>query len=218
MNILKYGYIAIALFSGAIVTSCSDSDKTYEKNINAETITWEQIDPGVRKFFIKSVAYGIEKATGLVNETDALAVVIKTLEMSLDVDSSDLSGEYKAYWEASVPIIKAIIADLKKEDSIPLPTSMAGMAEYQQQLLDKVMKVRDKHQAEFDELKRKYPNATALFDSPQPGITQPKIMELFSAKYNIEQITMSNVMTSDSPEEALRKTAQQLYALAEEQK
>ena len=43
-------------------------------------------------------------------------------------------------------------------------------------------------------------------------------MELFSAKYNIEQITMSNVMTSDSPEEALRKTAQQLYALAEEQK
>lgn len=218
MNILKYGYIAIALFSGAIVTSCSDSDKTYEKTINAETITWEQIDPGVRKFFIKSVAYGIEKATGLVNETDALAVVIKTLEMSLDVDSSDLSGEYKAYWEASVPIIKAIIADLKKEDSIPLPTSMAGMAEYQQQLLDKVMKVRDKHQAEFDELKRKYPNATALFDSPQPGITQPKIMELFSAKYNIEQITMSNVMTSDSPEEALRKTAQQLYALAEEQK
>ena len=168
MNILKYGYIAIALFSGAIVTSCSDSDKTYEKTINAETITWEQIDPGVRKFFIKSVAYGIEKATGLVNETDALAVVIKTLEMSLDVDSSDLSGEYKAYWEASVPIIKAIIADLKKEDSIPLPTSMAGMAEYQQQLLDKVMKVRDKHQAEFDELKRKYPNATALFDSPQP--------------------------------------------------
>lgn len=218
MNILKYGYIAIALFSGAIVTSCSDSDKTYEKTINAENITWEQIDPGVRKFFIKSVAYGIEKATGLVNETDALAVVIKTLEMSLDVDSSDLSGEYKAYWEASVPIIKAIIADLKKEDSIPLPTSMAGMAEYQQQLLDKVMKVRDKHQAEFDELKRKYPNATALFDSPQPGITQPKIMELFSAKYNIEQITMSNVMTSDSPEEALRKTAQQLYALAEEQK
>ena len=153
-----------------------------------------------------------------MEETDALAVVIKTLEMSLDVDSSDLSGEYKAYWEASVPIIKAIIADLKKEDSIPLPTSMDGMAEYQQQLLDKVMKVRDKHQAEFDELKRKYPNATALFDSPQPGITQPKIMELFSAKYNIEQITMSNVMTSDSPEEAIRKTAQQLYALAEEQK
>ena len=218
MNILKYGYIAIALFSGAIVTSCSDSDKTYEKTINAETITWEQIDPGVRKFFIKSVAYGIEKATCLVNETDALAVVIKTLELSLDVDSSDLSGEYKAYWEASVPIIKAIIADLKKEDSIPLPTSMAGMAEYRQQLLDKIMKVRDKHQAEFDELKRKYPNATALFDSPQPGITQPKIMELFSAKYNIEQITMSKVMTSDSPEEALRKTAQQLYALAEEQK
>ena len=218
MKIHKLGYMAIALLSGAIVTSCSDSDKTYEKTINVETITWEQIDPGVRKFFIKYVAYGIEKANVLMEETDALAVVIKTLEMSLDVDSSDLSGEYKAYWEASVPIIKAIIADLKKEDSIPLPTSMAGMAEYQQQLLDKVMKVRDKHQAEFDELKRKYPNATALFDSPQPGITQPKIMELFSAKYNIEQITMSNVMTSDSPEEALRKTAQQLYALAEEQK
>ena len=218
MKIHKLGYMAIALLSGAIVTSCSDSDKTYEKTINVETITWEQIDPGVRKFFIKTVAYGIEKANVLMEETDALAVVIKTLEMSLDVDSSDLSGEYKAYWEASVPIIKAIIADLKKEDSIPLPTSMAGMAEYQQQLLDKVMKVRDKHQAEFDELKRKYPNATALFDSPQPGITQPKIMELFSAKYNIEQITMSNVMTSDSPEEALRKTAQQLYALAEEQK
>lgn len=218
MKIHKLGYMAIALLSGAIVTSCSDSDKTYEKTINVETITWEQIDPGVRKFFIKSVAYGMEKANVLMEETDALAVVIKTLEMSLDVDSSDLSGEYKAYWEASVPIIKAIIADLKKEDSIPLPTSMDGMAEYQQQLLDKVMKVRDKHQAEFDELKRKYPNATALFDSPQPGITQPKIMELFSAKYNIEQITMSNVMTSDSPEEALRKTAQQLYALAEEQK
>ena len=218
MKIHKLGYMAIALLSGAIVTSCSDSDKTYEKNINVETLTWEQIDPGVRKFFIKSVAYGMEKANVLMEETDALAVVIKTLEMSLDVDSSDLSGEYKAYWEASVPIIKAIIADLKKEDSIPLPTSMDGMAEYQQQLLDKVMKVRDKHQAEFDELKRKYPNATALFDSPQPGITQPKIMDLFSAKYNIEQITMSNVMTSDSPEEAIRKTAQQLYALAEEQK
>ena len=218
MNILKYGYIAIALFSGAIVTSCLDSDKTYEKTINAETITWEQVDPGVRKFIIKTAAYGAEKANVLMEETDALAVVIKTLEMSLDVDSSDLSGEYKAYREASVPIIKAIIEDLKKEESIPLPTSMAGMAEYQQQLLDKVMKVRDKHQAEFDELKRKYPNATALFDSPQPGISQPKIMELFSAKYNIEQITMSNVMTSDSPEEALRETAQQLYALAEEQK
>lgn len=218
MNILKYGYIAIALFSGAIATSCSASDKTYEKTINAETITWEQIDPGVRKFFIKSVAYGMEKANVLIGETDALAVIIKTLEMSLDVDSSDLSGEYKAYWEASIPLIKAIIEDLKKEESIPLPTSMAGMEQYQQAILDTVMKVRDKHQSEFDELKRKYPNATALFDSPQPGISQPKIMELFAAKYNIEQMAIENFMTSSSSEEAIRKTAQQLYALAEEQK
>ena len=218
MNILKYGYIAIALFSGAIVTSCLDSDKTYEKNINAETITWEQVDPGVRKFIIKTAAYGIEHSSELMIETDALAVAIKTLEMSLDVDSSDLSGEYKAYREASVPIIKAIIEDLKKEESSPLPTSMAGVAQYKQAIIDTVMKVRDKHQSEFDELKRKYPNATALFDSPQPGISQPKITELFTAKYNIEQMATENRMTSSSPEEAIRKTAQQLYALAEEQK
>ena len=62
MNILKYGYIALALFSGAITTSGSDSDRSYEKTINVDTITWEQLDPGLRKYYIKTVICGLENA------------------------------------------------------------------------------------------------------------------------------------------------------------
>ncbi len=218
MKILNTLLMAVAVCSGMASANVTPCNHTYTRTISPETITWEQIDPSVRKFFIKSVAYGIEHSSELMTETDAMAIIIKTIELSLNVDFSDLSGEYKAYQEASLPIIKSILEDLKKAPPIPLPTSMDEMPQYQQALIDTILKARNKHQSEYDELERKYPNAVALFESSQPGITQPKIMELFVAKYNIEQMTIENGMTSSSPEEAIRKTAQQLYALAEEQK
>ena len=229
MKIRKYGYIAIVLFCGAIVTACSDSDKeyeeslsdpdmTYEKSINVETITWEQLDPGVRKFIIKFVAYGMEKTHELMDDSDdAMAQIIKALELNTQADTSDLTGEYKAYHKALLPINKFMIEDLKKEEPVPLPTSMSEMGEYQQKLMDKTLKVRAKYQTQMDEINRKYPNAAALFDSHQSGANQPKIMELFSAKYNIVKMTMQSFESSSSPQEASRKTAQKLYALAEEQ-
>lgn len=218
MKLLNTLIMAVAVCSCAVSADFPVFNSSYTKTINPETITWDQLDPGLRKFYIKSVAHGMEKASEIMIETDAMAIIIKTLELGLQTDYSDLTGEYKAYHEASLPIIRFIIEDLKKEAPIPLPRTVAELASYEQRLLSKVIQIRAKYKTQIDEINRKYPNAAALFDSPQPGVTQPKIMKLFEAKYNIEQMTIENGMTSSSPEEAIRKTVQQLYALAEEQK
>lgn len=217
MNILKYGYIALALFSGAITTSGSESDRSYEKTINVDTITWEQLDPGLRKYYIKTVICGLENADKLMTGDDPLNAIATVMEQALQVDASDLTGEYKAYYEASLPLTKAVISDIRKADRIPLPTSMSELGTYQQKVMDTMLAIRAKHQSEIDEINRKYPNAAALFDTPRPGIEEPKINELFNKKFNLEQMVYDNMMSSSSPKEGIRKTVQELRNIAESQ-
>lgn len=218
MKIIHSLILALAVCTGLTVTSCSDSDRTYERTINPDTLTWEEIDPGVRKYFIKTIIIGLENSAQIINATDSFAIVADILERTLDADSSDLSGEYASYFEEMRPITKAFIADMRKAERIPLPSNLDDVSDYQQRVMRTALDIHAKHETEIAEINRRHPNAAALFDTPQPGIQAQLIGNLFNAKYNLEEITIKHTLNSGSYEEGIRKTIEELKAIAEAQK
>ncbi len=219
MNILKISYLAIALCSaGLTFTACSD--RTYEKTIDKDSITWEQIDPSVRRFSLRMTADMME----LMADPDMMEkmkqnpmhAVTTMLEKAIEMDYSDLSGEYEDYNDAMKPITRKMLADIKELPDIPLPQSLDELASYQQKITDSMLDIRKKYQDDIDEINARCPNAAILFDSALGEETL--LLKLMKKEIDLERMTMKEVMATQDPQQAIKNVASQLRQLAEEQK
>lgn len=218
MNILKISYLAIALCSaGLTFTACSD--RTYEKTIDADTITWKQIDPSVRKFCLHMTADLIE----LMADPDMqkkmaqnpMHAVSSMLEKAIDTDYSDLSDEYADYNDALKPIQRKMIDDIKELTAIPLPQNSDELMSYEQKITDSMLDIRKKHQADIDAINLRHPNAAILFDSPIGEETL--LLKLLKKEINLENMMMQEVIATQDVQQASKNVAKKLRELADKQ-
>lgn len=219
MNILKISYLAIALCStGLTFTACSD--RTYEKTIDENTLTWSQIDPSVRKFSLRTMADLMElMAEPAMQEEMAqnpILAITTMLEKAIEADYSDLSGEYEDYNDAMKPIIRKMLADIKELPAIPTPKSIDELESFQQKITDSMLDIRKKYQDDIDEINARCPNAAILFDSALGEETL--LLKLMKKEIALERMTMKEVMATQDPQQAIKNVASQLRELAEEQK
>lgn len=209
MKLIKHSILALALFSGiGYQQTYAAPAVQYEQTLNIDTLTWEQIDAGARSLLLQIMANTVEAMANIVENRLSPELtkddVIAILEQGIIVDTSSLSGEYKSYMEASMPITKKMIDDIKLlPDGTDYETAIQA--------------VRDKYQPEIEVINRTHPNAAIVFDTQDP-IKQAKIQQIMMEGSNCQAILMKALMTSSSENEAMRKAADELRKEAAKQK
>lgn len=209
MKLIKHGILALALFSGISYQATYAAPAVqYEQTLNIDTLTWEQIDAGARALMLQIMANTVEAMANVAENSISMEPtkddIIAILETAANVDTSSLSGEYKSYMDATMPITKKMIADIKL-----LPDGVDYETEIQA--------IRDKYQPELEVINRTHPNAAIIFDTQDP-IKQEKMQQIMMEGSNCQAIIMKALMSSSSEGEALRNAAAELRKEAAKQK
>lgn len=209
MKLIKHSILALALFSGISYQATYAAPAVqYEQTLNIDTLTWEQIDAGARALMLQIMANTVEAMANVTENSISMEPtkddIVAILETAADVDTSSLSGEYKSYMDATMPITKKMIADIKL-----LPDGV----DYETEILA----IRNKYQPELEVINRTHPNAAIVFDTQDP-IKQAKIQQIMMEGSNCQAILMNALMSSSSESEAMRKAAAELRKEAAKQK
>lgn len=220
MKILNIGFLAMALCSaGLSVTAYATPASTYEKTIDPHTVTWEQIDPMLRKINIIAAADVMEAMLNPQHADkiqDPIQLTILIAEITAAIDYSELTGEYKAYHEALAPIQQKIITGLKELRPIPPPKSAYEARNYQIRITEAILNVRKKYQPEIDEINRKYPNAAILLDT-SPG-HEPVLLRLMEQELDVNNKILKESIKTRNRQQAIKNVAAELRRTAEAQK
>ena len=209
MKLIKHSILALALFSGiSYQTAYAAPAAQYEQTLSIDTLTWEQIDAGARALMLRVMAYTLEVMAD--DEENGSMInpgkdeMVHILEKATEVDTSGLTGEYKSYMDATLPIAKKMVAEVKA-----LPEDA--------DLDEEMIAIRAKYQPELEVINRAHPNAAIIFDTQDPD-KQEKIHQIMLEGSNCGLIIMQAAMTSDSEVAALRKAAAGLREEATKQK
>ena len=165
------------------------------------TITWYEIDPGVRTYLILLAAntqeLGAELPDGGVAPTpeQQFDLMQKVVEKT-PLDS--LTGEYRQYMEEANVINGKIIEELKKEK----PTNMKG-----------VMEVRGRYMGEIDALNKKYPQAARYFNEE----AQLAISIMMLQETDIQRVAIQAAMAGKNPKEITKTVVEHLRRVAADQ-
>ncbi len=220
MNILNIGSLAIALCSaGLSSTTYAAPASAYEKTIDPNTVTWEQIDPKLRKINIIAAANVMEAMLAPQHADkmqDPIQLTVLIAEITAAVDYSELTGEYKAYHEALKPIQQKIIIGLKELKPILPPESAHELGNYQIRITEAILDVRKKYQPEIDEINRKYPNAAILLDT-SPG-HEPVLLRLMEQELDVNNKILIESLKTKNRQQAVKNVAAELRRLAEAQR
>lgn len=220
MNILNIGSLAIALCGAGLSLATYAAPATaYKKTIDPNTVTWEQIDPKVRKINIIAAADVMEAMLDPQHAEkiqDPIQLTILIAEISAAVDYSELTGEYKAYHEALIPIQQKILSGLKELKPIPPPKSINEFGSYQTQIMEAIQSVRKKYQPDIDEINRQYPNAAILLDT-SPG-NEPVLLRLMEQELDINNRILHESIKTRNRQQTVKNVAAELRRMAEAQK
>ncbi|MBR5894341.1 MAG: hypothetical protein IKZ13_02220 [Akkermansia sp.] len=164
-------------------------------------VSWYDIDPGVRKYFIlltaNSMAATAELPDGGVNPTPEQEFDMMQKVMD-ETPTDSLKGEYLAYVQESNAINRRIVADLKAER----PTDIQG-----------VMAVTSRYDGELSALCAKYPEAGKYF--AKEAAIGMSIMLMRETE--IQRVAMQAAMAGKSPKECMQTVVEHLRRVAEDQ-
>ncbi len=165
------------------------------------TITWYEIDPGVRTYLILLTANTLELSAELPNGGVAPTPDQQFDLMQKVVDKTpldSLTGEYRQYMEEANVINGKIIEVLKKEK----PTNVKG-----------VMEVRSRYMGEIDAINKKYPQAARYFNEE----AQMAISIMLMQETDIQRVTIQAAMAGKNQKETMKTVVEHLRRVAADQ-
>ena len=165
------------------------------------SISWYEIDPGIRKYLILMTAVSMELNAELpdggINPTpeQQFDMMQKVVELT-PIDF--LTGEARAYVTEANEINARIVETLRKES----PKDRAG-----------IMAVRERFAPQIDALSAKYPSVSRYF-TPE---AQMSISMMIVRELALQRVMIQAAMAGKSQQEAMRTAAEHLRYEAEQQ-